>query len=106
MKRDNWEWEGGGEGRAQRILRPWKYPVWCYKDGNVSLHICPNSQSIQYQEWTWKLTKDFVMTVCGGRLALGKKKKKKKHHSSKGENSGPSSQFYCKPKTTLKKSLL
>ena len=76
MKRDAWEWEGGGEGRAQRILRPWKYPVWCYNDGNVSLHICPNSQSIQHQEWTWKLTKGFVMMVCGDGLALGKKKKK------------------------------
>ena len=106
MKRDNWEWEGGGEGRAQRILRPWKYPVWCYKDGNVSLHICPNSQSIQHQEWTWKLTKDFVMTVCGGRLALGKKKKKKSTIRVKGKTLDLPLSFTVNLKLLLKKSLL
>ena len=42
------------------------------------------------------------MTVCGGRLVLGKKKKKKSTIRIKGKTLDLP-QFYCNPKTTLKK---
>lgn len=40
------------------FLEQWNYSGWIHNDGYMPLHICPNSQNVQYQKWTLELTMD------------------------------------------------
>ena len=45
--------EGKDEQAEHRgLLKEWKYSVWCYNDGYMSLYICSKAQNTQHPEWT------------------------------------------------------
>lgn len=46
-----------------RFLGQGKYSVWYFNDGYKSLHICPQSQKVQYQEWILKVNDGLWGTV-------------------------------------------
>ena len=44
-------WQGLGEGRSKQaehwgILGQWKYTLWYFNDGYMSLYICTNPQNV------------------------------------------------------------
>ena len=44
---------GKDEWKSTELFQEeWNFSVWCYNGRYMSLYICPNSQNIQYQEWT------------------------------------------------------
>ena len=47
-----------------RCLGQWKYSVWHYNDGHMSLYICPKTKNVQPQERTLMQTMDSEWLCC------------------------------------------
>ena len=47
----DWGHERGIRVEYKGILGQWKYFVWYYNDGYMSLYICVNPQNVQQQKW-------------------------------------------------------